>query len=70
MVVTFRLWNRQEKGEKKEKRQDEKVCLLRMNLIAREHGEKNVFGRWFLGTPVNSGFAGLRFWEKSPKTRK
>ena len=70
MVCTFRLWKRQEKVEKKEKRQDEKVCLLRMILLATEHGEKNEFGRRFLGVPVNSGFAGFRFWEKSPKTRK
>ena len=30
----FRLWNRQEKGEK---RQDKKVCPLRMILLATEH---------------------------------
>ena len=51
MVVTFRLWKRQEKGEKKEKRQDEKVCLLRMNLIAREHGEKMFLGGGFWERP-------------------
>ena len=53
MVVTFRLWNRQEKGEK---RQDKKVCPLRMILLATEHGEKNVFGRWFLAIGLFTGF--------------
>ena len=60
MVVTFRLWNRQEKGEKKEKRQDKKVCLLRMILLATEHGEKNEFGRWFLAIGLFAGFVGCQ----------